>query len=222
MFIWLILALAAASLQVMAVQQNNRKLEFLAKPAALTFLLIWLYASTGLQGNTFWFGLGILLSLAGDVILINPSDRMFLLGLFTFLCTHISYLIGFQDQLLNFTAWSLILIFIVFLNGFRLLRRILGAMRAKGHNALMGPVILYSVMISLLLYAGISTIFDPAWKTSAAFFVSVGAFLFYLSDLVLAWNKFVSPLQNANTLNAIAYYLGQIGLIAGVISQSLP
>jgi hypothetical protein len=64
-----------------------------------------------------------------------------------------------------------------------------------------------------------STIFDPAWETGAAFLVTAGAFLFWISDLVLAWNKFVSPLPNSRMLNILAYHLGQIGLVAGVIFQ---
>jgi hypothetical protein len=47
----------------------------------------------------------------------------------------------------------------------------------------------------------------------------VGAFLFYLSDVILAWNKFVSPIKNGRIINIGLYHLGQIGLIAGVISQ---
>jgi len=64
-----------------------------------------------------------------------------------------------------------------------------------------------------------TTISNPSWSTNASFFVSVGAFLFYISDLILAWNKFVSPIKNGRVLNIAAYHLGQIGLIAGVISQ---
>jgi hypothetical protein len=70
-----------------------------------------------------------------------------------------------------------------------------------------------------MLYAAMSTIYDPAWKISATFFVSVGAFLFCASDTVLAWNKFVSPVKNGRLWNIALYYLGQIGLVAGAISQ---
>jgi uncharacterized membrane protein YhhN len=81
------------------------------------------------------------------------------------------------------------------------------------------PVIAYGTIISLMLYAAMSTIYDPAWKTSAAFFVSLGAFLFYASDVILAWDRFVSPVRNGRVWNTALYYLGQIGLIAGAISQ---
>jgi len=39
-------------------------------------LFVWLYATTGLQGNAFWFGIGLLFSLAGDVLLMISLDRL--------------------------------------------------------------------------------------------------------------------------------------------------
>jgi len=221
MVIWLVLALIAVSLQAIAVQKNSRMLEFLAKPAIMVCLLIWLYTSTGLQGNSFWFGLGLVFSIVGDVVLISPTDRMFILGLIAFLFTHIFYIFGLKEELLHPTTWSLVLIFFIATNGLRLVRRIVGAMRAQKLNTLINPVILYSLVISLMLFAALSTMFDPAWKTIAALLISAGAFLFYLSDLIMGWNKFVEPVSNARILNLITYYLGQIGLIAGVISQFL-
>ena len=219
MIIWPILAILFAGLEVLALRKDLARLEYIAKPAVMICLFLWLFTSTGLQGNLLWFGMGILLSLAGDLLLMAPLDRFFIAGLVAFLFTHICYLIGFQEQLLNLTGWSVILLFFILLNGIRLIRRIVTAMRASGQDALVYPVIVYGLVISLVLYTAMSTIFDPAWKTGAAFFASIGAFLFYLSDLILAWNKFVSPIQNSRILNMLAYHLGQIGLIAGVIHQ---
>lgn len=221
MYVWLILALAAAAWEAMIVWQNSKRFEIVAKPAVMAFLFIWLYMSTALQGSMLWFGVGILLSLVGDVLLVGYSDRRFVLGLAAFLFAHIAYIIGFREELLNPTAWSFILFAVLFLNAFRLLRRIVSSMHAIGQRSLVTPVIGYSLVVSLMLFAAMSTIFDPAWNTSASFFVSIGAFLFYISDLILAWNKFVSPVKNGPLLNIITYHLGQIGLIAGVISQSV-
>jgi hypothetical protein len=61
--------------------------------------------------------------------------------------------------------------------------------------------------------------FDITWEAGAALLVSVGAFLFYISDIILAWNKFVAPIQHGRIYNIGAYHLGQIALIAGVIAQ---
>ena len=105
------------------------------------------------------------------------------------------------------------------MNGVRLIRKIVSSIRAKGQTRLVYPVIVYSIVITVMLYAAMTTISNPEWTTRAAFFVSAGAFLFYISDLILAWNKFVSPIQNGRILNIATYHLGQIGLIAGVVSQ---
>lgn len=217
--VWLIFALIAALFEALAVQQQHRNVEWFAKPAVMILVLIWLYTSTGFQGRAFWFGLGLFFSLVGDILLFNSGDRMFVLGLVAFLLTHIFYLVGFKNELLHFTTWSFILTFFIYINGLRLLRRIIGAMRLKGFERLSVPVVVYGLAISLMLYAALSTILDPAWETSAAFLVSAGAFLFYISDLILAWNKFVSPVRISRIVNILAYHLGQISLIAGVITH---
>lgn len=219
MVLWLTLVLIFASLEVIAVSKNLQRLQYFAKPAVMVCLFLWFYSSTGLQGNTLWFGLGILFSLAGDVLLMISLERIFLLGLIAFFLAHISYITGFRDEIVNVTAWSLILAVFIAINVGRLLRRIVGAMRAKSENRLVVPVIIYGTVISVMLYAAMSTIYNPAWKTNASFFVSLGAFLFCASDAVLAWNKFVSPIKNGRAWNISLYYLGQLGLIAGVISQ---
>ena len=219
MNIWPILALIFTAIESLALWKKLDKLEYVAKPAVMICLFAWLYLSTGLQGLTLWFGIGILFSLAGDVLLMISLDRMFVFGLVAFLLAHIAYLVGFQNELMEVNAWSVMLIVLLAINGVRLIRRIVSSIKAKGQTRLVYPVIVYSIVITVMLYAAMTTISNPEWTTRAAFFVSVGAFLFYISDLILAWNKFVSPIQNGRILNIAAYHLGQIGLIAGVVSQ---
>jgi len=219
MNIWLLLAFVFAALEALAVWKSLIKLEYVAKPAVMISLFIWLYVHTGLQGLTFWFGLGILFSLAGDVFLMLSLDSMFIYGLIAFLFAHVAYLFGFQNELMEVNSWSVLLIVMLSVSAVRVVKRIVSAIRAKGQNRLVVPVVIYSTVISVMLYAAMTTIANPAWKSNASFLVSAGAFLFYISDLILAWNKFVSPIKNGRVLNIAAYHLGQIGLIAGVISQ---
>ena len=219
MIIFLILTLLSALLEAFAVARNIQRLETVAKPAVMVFLFLWLYATTGLQGSALWFGLGILFSLAGDLLLMVSLDRYFLLGLAAFLAAHILYITGFRDAILSLSGWSLILLVLIAINVSRLLRRIVGAMRANKNDALVLPVLIYGTVISVMLYAAMSTIYDPRWKTSAALFASLGAILFVASDVLLAWMKFVSPLKNGRVWNITLYHLGQIGLIAAAVSQ---
>ena len=219
MMIWLILALIFAFLEATAVSRNTQRLEYVAKPAVMICLFLWLYTTTGLQGNALWFGLGILLSLTGDILLMLSLDRFFLLGLVAFLLTHILYIIGFREAAMTVSGWSLIWLAFIAINISRLIRRIVEAMRLKGEEKLVLPVVIYGIVISIMLYAALSTIYDQGWETRAAFFVSLGAILFVASDAILAWMKFVSPIRNGRVWNIALYHLGQIGLIAGVISQ---
>ncbi|MBK9924378.1 MAG: lysoplasmalogenase [Anaerolineales bacterium] len=219
MNILIVLALVFAGLESLALWKKLPKLEYIAKPAVMVCLFVWLYLSTGLQGTTFWFGLGLIFSLAGDVLLMLSLDRMFIFGLIAFLLAHVSYLIGFQNELMKVTAWSVILIALLSVSAIRIMQRIVSAIREGGQARMAYPVIVYSTVITVMLYAAMTTISNPEWTANSSLLVGVGAFLFYLSDVILAWNKFVSPIKNGRIINIAAYHLGQIGLIAGVISQ---
>ena len=81
------------------------------------------------------------------------------------------------------------------------------------------PVAIYSIVIQLRLLLAMVTMTDPAWGVGASGLVGLGAFLFYLSDIVLAWLKFVAPIQNGRIINIGLYHLGQICIAAGVVLQ---
>ena len=215
----IILALFFAGLESLALWKGWRKLEYIAKPAVMICLFVWLFTTAGLQGTLLWFGIGILFSLVGDIALLF-IDRFFMLGLIAFLFAHIAYLIGFNTPLpQTTTAWSIILAVVLGLGSVRVLRRIVGSIRAKGQNRLVVPVIIYGTVITLMLLAAMLTLFRLDWNATAAVLVSFGAALFYFSDIVLAWNKFVSPIKNGRMLNIGLYHLAQIAIVVGVGMQ---
>ena len=215
MNIFWIAAFIFAVLESLALWKKWLRLEYLAKPAVMIILFLWLWISTGLSGASLWFGLGILLSLTGDVLLMISLDRFFLAGLMVFLLAHAAYLVGFNIPIPEISAWGFVLAVIVGLGGTRAIRRILAAPVANMRI----PIIIYGTVISLMLLSAMLKLTDITWNATAAALVSVGAFLFYISDIILAWNKFVSPIQHGRIYNIGAYHLGQIALIAGVIAQ---
>jgi uncharacterized membrane protein YhhN len=184
-------------------------------------LLLGLYAATGLRGNTLWFGMAILFSLTGDVLLLLSLRRenLFLFGLVAFLLAHFAYMAGFRDELRIINGWSLLLLVMIAINASRIIRRVIAAIRAQGENQLAIPGAVYGIVVSFMLFVAMSTLYDPAWKAGAALLVSAGAFLFWISDVILAWNRFVSPIKNGRAFNLITYFLGQTGLVAGIILQ---
>lgn len=212
-------AFVFAVLEALAMWKNWPKLEWLAKPAVMVCLFAWLTLAAGLQGALLWFGLGVLFSLAGDVALMMP-DRFFVVGLGAFLLAQIAYLVGFNTPLPDTaTVWGVGIAVVLGLSALRVMRPIVAGVRAKGGNRLAGAVILYSIAITLMLLSALLTLFRPDWRSNAALLVSTGAFLFYLSDIVLAWNRFVTPIRRGRLVNIGLYHLGQIAIVGGVILQ---
>lgn len=218
---YLIVALIFAALTAWATWKQNRGLECIAKPAVMVVLFVYLWTSIGLAGAALWFGLGILFSLVGDVLLLW-LDRMFLYGLAAFLLTQIFYVIGFNRPPSPFTAWSTILAIFVGLGSARVLRRILSALAEKGDARMRIPVTVYGIVITLMLLSAMLKLTDASWGANASALAALGAFLFFISDIVLAWLKFVAPIQNGRVINIGLYHLGQIALIAGVVMQLKP
>jgi uncharacterized membrane protein YhhN len=203
----------------LAVRKKWPRLEFVTKPAVMVTLFLWLWTSVGLKGALLWFGLGVLFSLVGDVLLMISLDRFFLAGLVAFLFAHAAYIIGFNTPLPALSAWSLLLAVIIGINGVRVLRRILAPLAAQGKLHLRFPILMYGTVISIMLLSAMLKLTDISWNALAALLVGLGAFLFYMSDVILAWMKFIAPVQHGRLYNMLSYHLGQIALIAGVVLQ---
>jgi uncharacterized membrane protein YhhN len=221
----LILFFLIAILDWVAVAKGWKKVEYIAKPAAM-LVLLGLLALVGGFGSLplICFALGICFSLAGDVCLMVSytrfSDRWFIPGLMAFLLAHVSYIIGLNTPIPNISPiWSLGIAVILALTSARILRRILAGVRQKGLRRLVRPVGIYGTVITLMLLSALLTLNSSTWNTSASVLVALGAALFYLSDVLLAWNKFVNPVKFGRLVNIIPYHLGQFVLIAGVILQ---
>lgn len=219
MNILLIAAVIFAGLEAFALYKPFPKLEWVAKPAVMVCLFLWLLTTVGLEGAALWFGLGILFSLIGDVLLMISLDRFFLAGLAAFLLAHLAYGVGFNIPFPSLSAWSVIMAVFIGWGGARVIRRILAAVAEKGQRRLRLPILIYGVVISLMLLSAMIKLNDLSWQAGASLLVSAGAFLFYLSDIVLAWDKFVAAIPNGRVYNILLYHFGQIALIAGVVVQ---
>jgi len=215
---WFWVSVGLAIFQAWTVQRGWRTMRFFAKPAVMVALFAWLWSRTGLHGIAQWFAAGLVFSLAGDVFLLWP-ERGFLSGLLAFLLAHLAYIVGFNTPSTVFSVWGLLLAVVVGAGSARLLRRVIQAVERRGKQALRLPIVIYGLVISLMLLSAMLKLMDASWQGGAALLVAVGAALFYFSDVVLAWNRFVSPMKNGQIINNLLYHAGQIALIAGVIWQ---
>ncbi|HEY71197.1 MAG TPA: lysoplasmalogenase [Anaerolineae bacterium] len=142
---------------------------------------------------------GLVFSLAGDVLLMLPSDQ-FMLGLVSFLIAQICYIIAFTSNRGFSFGWaSLIPVVIYGAIVYALLAPHLGKMRL--------PVIAYMIVILVMAW--------QAWERwsaldeRGALLAFIGAALFVLSDTFLALNRFRGEFAASRALSLSTYYAAQ-------------
>jgi len=210
----LVVTLVAAIIDWIAVARKIHNLEYIFKPATMLLLIAWLWQNTSFEAHTLWFAIGFAFSLAGDVFLMLPREQ-FIAGLVAFLLGHLAFLVGLNQVAPPLNIPSLVLAIIIAFTAMQIYRRIAAGLQAKGLTRLKVPVLIYTIVISLMLLSAFVTLVRDEWQPGPALLVSGGALLFFLSDTILAWNKFVSPLRHGRLTNIIPYHLGQILLALG-------
>ncbi len=213
----LILTFGLAHVTWLGADHGWVKTRKLAKPATITALIAWFSLGAGWQGGNLWFGLALVFSLLGD-ILLELRERYFLSGLVAFLAAQILYIVAFNQSPLYFDPLALVIFALVALIGMRLFLIIrTGLVRSDDGRKMMAPVAVYSLAISLMLISAWSCFFRPAWSLASAALVGVGALCFFVSDTILAYTRFVGKMPHHDLLILTTYHLGQIAIIAGVI-----
>ena len=144
-------------------------------------------------------------------------NKKFIAGLVSFLFAHIAFIQGFSSGIPKFSAAGLILLILVALNAFEVFRRISNGLRSRGQDSLISPVLIYTIVISLMLVSALLTMVAPnsEWNPFPSLMVSFGALLFVLSDTLLAWIKFVNPIKYGNIFVIVTYHLALIAITFG-------
>jgi uncharacterized membrane protein YhhN len=151
--------------------------------------------------------IGLVFCLGGDVFLALPQERMFLLGLVSFLLGHVCYVLSFFYVAdLNPWTWGGSAIALA-VSGlvFFWLRPHLGTMLV--------PVIAYIIIITAMVIGAFTVLGDPALRSTGRFMVIVGAASFYISDLFVARDRFLEA-GFANRLIGLPLYYGGQFLLA--------
>ena len=212
-----LISLALAVIDWLAVAWHRKRLEYVFKPATLLMVLAGAWVLTRgphdvWEARFFLPGLGF--SLIGDVFLMLPGDRFFLPGLAAFLLGHVCYVAGLNPTLPPWPA--LVVLVVVVAVGVTLYRSIASGVRRQGRTSLLVPLALYSVVLGLMLVSSWATLWRPAWTPLRRGLVIAGASLFFASDAMLAWDRFVVPSPCLRLSVIISYHLGQVGLAASI------
>jgi uncharacterized membrane protein YhhN len=216
----LLIALILAIVDWFAVDRKWRTLEYICKPAVMIILIIWLVQQGSLSNWMIWFVLGAIFSLAGDIFLMLPQN-LFLPGLVSFLLAHISYIVGINRTFPPVTPIGVIFFIVVVIIAWRLYTQFRKGMEAKKVSKLKIPVLIYVIIISFMTLSALLTFFREEWGIHSAILISGGAILFFISDSIIAWERFVSPVSHGRLKTMITYHLAQAGILIGAATHFL-
>ncbi len=206
-FLLIALALTAASGDWLAVHQDNKVLEYLCKPLTMVLLIGATLALDVDDGAVrTWFVVALVLCLAGDVFLMLPKDR-FVLGLASFLLGHIAYIVGMHVDGVDggrFFVGIVLVMAVLAVLGTLILRGV----RAGPDPKLAGPVVAYMFVISAMVASAIGVGHVAG---------VVGAGLFYVSDALIAWNRFLRETRYADLAMMVTYHLAQLALVLSLV-----
>jgi len=204
------LAAIASAGDLASILRHDKRLEYATKPAVMVMLIgAALLLHPASQGERALFVVALVLGLVGDVFLMLP-DEFLIPGIVAFLAGHLAYAAGFRFA--GFAIVGLVAgLVIVAATAGLLLRRILGAVQSGGRLNLRNPVIAYAIVISLMTVSA---------TASGNLVAAAGGLLFFFSDVIFAWYRFVKPVAWGQPVNIVMYQAGQALLVLSLVVGS--
>jgi uncharacterized membrane protein YhhN len=201
---WLIFAVTAAVAVIdwIAVVHSNTRLEYAAKPLVMVGLIgvaLSLDPVSSVQRNL--FVVALVLGLVSDVFLMLPGDLL-LPGLVAALVEHIAYIAGFRARPLEAT-WLVVGAVIALASAAVLVPFYYRALRRKQPD----------LVIPVLAYVAVLVVMVASAGGTGSLIALAGALLFFYSDALLGWYRFVDPVSWGRPVNITAYHAGQALLV---------
>ena len=191
---------------------------FFSKPLIMLALIAFYWTES--QQRSMIFTLAMIMCWAGDVFLMFQSrhELYFMAGLGSFLLGHILYIISYQQH-----RWSegngllgpqkVRFSLPIILAGTGLVVILYPAL-----GGLKVPVMVYALVITLM---ALQALLRYGFTTVRSFvMIFSGALLFMVSDSVLAFNKFLSPVPFAGGIIMSTYCVAQLLIVLGTLQHT--
>ncbi len=190
----------SALFHLWADHHQKNILSMIFKPLTMVLIILIVFErGIPLQDYATFILWGLIFSLIGDMMLLKPWYK-FEWGLGSFLIGHVFYVIAFTR--VGGVKWDILplLPFIAFcLWLYRNIDPNLGRVKF--------PVIAYMTVILVMMWQGMGIRLED--NPQFGMYVAVGAFIFYVSDSLLAYQKFKQPIKYGNILVLSTYYVAQ-------------
>lgn len=177
-----LIAISAILYLIFAIYYENKIYKFIWKPGTMILIIILAITESGLSTTfSYWVLLALVFSLMGDIFLML-REKWFIYGLVSFLIAHILYIVGFIVSFsFTFSLNIFLLIIALIIMAVILYFYLYENVRKEGGKKLLFAVALYIIIIT--------TMVSLAIMTSTKILIAA-AFLFFISDAILAVNKF--------------------------------
>ena len=154
--------------------------------------------------------LGLIFCLGGDVFLALPQEKMFRLGLVSFLVGHVFYVVAFLYVAgINFWTFIGLTISVIISGGvYFWLRPHLGSMKI--------PVLCYIMVITAMVVGAWTVLAAGGLALAGRVLVFIGALGFYFSDIFVARQRFLKAEFFNRLMGLPLYYGGQFMLAFSV------
>jgi uncharacterized membrane protein YhhN len=215
----------------LAVGFSWRKVEVVFKPLSMLMVILWTLAASGWAFNLLLILLLVaqLAGLTGDVLLLL-SPRWFLLGLGAFLIGHLVYigLMGEQIHLVvragglqaGWVGW-LVLVVVLFAVMLALFYHFIApkSPRLTMPLTLWIPIQVYGWILGGLVIASLLVTITAESVSLPVLFLPVGALLFFVSDSLLAYDRYKRKMPKIRAWIMVTYHLAQFCLAVGFLAK---
>lgn len=224
--VWTVSVFAFFLLDWAAVFFNWHRIRSLTKISAMGSAIAWTFimAEYPIGSLVIILIAAQFFGLLGDFFLLL-QNKWFLWGLGGFLAGHLLYLSLFMNQLFfNFRRvdspiesilWAIVVIcgWLLFIACFY---RLFRSLSQRKH--IWVPIQVYAWVLSGMTAAALMLLVILSDYKSEILLLPLGAILFTVSDLFLAYSRFIKPIQNGKLLVRITYHFAQFSLAWGFIS----
>lgn len=207
----------ATIIDLISIATNSQLLHYMVKPLLMPALMVLLWLTVSNVPNKSLLLTGLFFSWLGDILLLfeNRHTLFFILGLISFLTTHIFYIIYFlkirPKQTSLFKKYRF-LPALVAMYGITLTWQLfphLGNLKI--------PVVVYAAVICCMLLCSMH-IYNRVNNNAAICYIT-GALAFVISDSLLAINKFYTAFPYSGLLIMLTYCAAQYFIVQGYIKH---
>lgn len=187
-FTFLVLVVAAISSAPSVASDHLRWLHYITKPLATGLLLLMIIQTTPVVTRSYRLiiAIGMFFAIGGDIFLMLPHDQ-FLAGLVCFLLTHCAYIVALANSGRHRPRPEILILFA------GVVTVVIAGLWSFLPPGMHVPVTIYAAALGLMAALAISravtlTRQDENWHSARR--AAIGAVLFVISDILLAYGRF--------------------------------